>query len=492
MTAGIASGHPLTSQVGADVLASGGTAVDAVIAGALMSMVVEPVLAGLLGGGVLMVAGLNHQPRVLDGFVQTPKTKIGDPEVKTIEVDFGTLTQAFHIGPGTIAAPSLVPMLFDAHARLGRIPMPELAAPAVDVARHGHPLSGFQAHVFRLVSAILKATDGSRGQFCADDEVLREGADYRNPDFADVLDVMAREGARFVTHGEIAQALLALDGHHLTSVDLKGQAIWRTPLMVTRNAHDIHLNPPPSLGGVLCALALECLPHQAGPTALADVQDLINRLRQDIRLDDSPTEAANALTHLPDLKKAMQHREASRGTTHISAIDAKGLGAALTLTNGEGCGHVLPGTGIMPNNMLGEEDLLPGGPVSWQPDTRLATMMCPTAITTRERQLVMLGSGGSNRIRSAVTCVTSLLCDADIPLEAAVLAPRLHVEDGSLSFEDTSGEAHRVAILKHWPEATAWPAPDMFFGGVHAVARDPKGNIQAFGDPRRAGDGRVI
>ena len=118
----------------------------------------------------------------------------------------------------------------------------------------------------------------------------------------------------------------------------------------------------------------------------------------------------------------------SRGTTHVSVADEFGNLASLTTSNGEGSAYVLPGTGIMMNNMLGEEDLNPGGFHRWTEDTRLASMMCPTVARLADGSQVALGTGGSNRIRSAVLQVLVNLFEFDLPLEQAVMAPRLHLE----------------------------------------------------------------
>ena len=96
--------------------------------------------------------------------------------------------------------------------------------------------------------------------------------------------------------------------------------------------------------------------------------------------------------------------QVSRGTTHISVVDEDGNVAAMTLSNGEGSGCLIPGTGIMTNNMLGEEDINPAGIDNWQPDRRLGSMMAPTLVLGEGYQ-VALGSGGSNRIRSAIVQV---------------------------------------------------------------------------------------
>ena len=263
-----------------------------------------------------------------------------------------------------------------------------------------------------------------------------------------------------------------------------------------RHGVRVSVNPPPSLGGALIAFGLNVLPRDAGPLAMLHALEATARARVEVALRDAES-AVRLLS--PDLvrryRAEVEGRAAStRGTTHISIIDGEGLGAALTLSNGEGCGLIAPGTGIMPNNMLGEEDLMPDGFERWQTDRRLASMMAPMAVDWTDGRMAMLGSGGSNRIRTALVQVLSRVIDRGERLEEAVEAARVHVEAGdppAIDFEDVAGEAAREAILSHWPEARAWPDRSMFFGGVHAVMRDARGGFDAAGDPRRAGVVRI-
>jgi len=141
--------------------------------------------------------------------------------------------------------------------------------------------------------------------------------------------------------------------------------------------------------------------------------------------------------------------------------------------------------------MLGEADLLPGGFGVWTPGVRLSSMMAPLAVSWADGRVAMLGSGGSNRIRSALMQVLIALVDHDASLEQAILAPRLHVEGAEapvLDHEETGlAEADRAALHAVWPEARGWRERSMFFGGAHGVERDARGAVSAFGDPRRAG-----
>ncbi|MHA3976403.1 gamma-glutamyltransferase [Halovulum sp. GXIMD14794] len=498
MTYAVASGHTLTTQSAEQILRAGGSAVDACIAAACTAFVVEPVLAQPLGGGFLMLSPEAGAPHVLDAFVQTPRRRRpeGELDLSTITVDFGTATQDFHIGAGTVATPTLIPALFEAHERHGKIPFPDLVAFAAQQARQGVEVTDFQAEVAGLVAPILTSSPEVSALHAPGGKPVEAGSVQCNPDLADVLEVLAAEGPRFFTEGEIGQMLADLPGSHLTPEDLRhARPEWRAALMLRRQGHDIALNPAPSLGGVQIALALGALPRAPRPALVAKALAEVARLRSDLDIDRHPDRAGALLldpARMEHLRRLLaSHTPALRGTTHISVIAADGSGAALSLSNGEGCGKLLPGTGIQPNNMLGEEDLSPDGPVGWTPDRRLASMMCPTAMRDQEGALTLLGSGGSNRIRSALATTLLALIDAGLPLEEAVAMPRMHVEDGNLSFEDLGEDGRRDALLAEWPEATVWDRPAMYFGGVHVARRDRRGGTQATGDPRRAGAAAV-
>jgi gamma-glutamyltranspeptidase / glutathione hydrolase len=194
-----------------------------------------------------------------------------------------------------------------------------------------------------------------------------------------------------------------------------------------------------------------------------------------------------------DMREAARHPAAYRGTTHISVIDRDGNAAAASLSNGEGNGSIVGNFGFMLNNMLGEEDLSPEGLGKWREEVRLSSMMAPTIIMQPDGTVIALGTGGSNRIRTAILQVAVNLLDCDMSLEAAVEAPRLHLEKcGTLSFEPGLPEAAQAAFLALEDKARAWPAPNLFFGGVHAARRFGDGGVEGAGDPRRDGVASVI
>jgi gamma-glutamyltranspeptidase/glutathione hydrolase len=194
-----------------------------------------------------------------------------------------------------------------------------------------------------------------------------------------------------------------------------------------------------------------------------------------------------------DLREAQAHPQAYRGTTHISVIDADGNAASVSLSNGEGDGTIVGTFGFMLNNMLGEEDLASCGLHAWREGTRMSSMMAPTIVLQPNGTVTAMGTGGSNRIRTAILQVIVNLLDRGMSLDDAVDAARLHVErDGKTSFEPGLPEAAEAEFLALGEKAHAWPARNLFFGGVHAARRNAGGSVEGAGDPRRQGVARVV
>jgi gamma-glutamyltranspeptidase/glutathione hydrolase len=168
-------------------------------------------------------------------------------------------------------------------------------------------------------------------------------------------------------------------------------------------------------------------------------------------------------------------------TTHISVLDERGNACGVTCSNGEGSAVVVPGTGVHLNNMLGEQDLNPLGFHRHPAGRRLPSMMAPTVVMRDGAAELVLGSGGSNRIRSAIVQTIVNLVDREMDVEDAVRAPRLHFEDGvvyaepGIDLDEVERTGHTVARFRDL---------NMFFGGVQAVHGAPPAGA---GDPRRGG-----
>jgi len=161
---------------------------------------------------------------------------------------------------------------------------------------------------------------------------------------------------------------------------------------------------------------------------------------------------------------------------------------------------MVPGSGIMMNNMLGEEDLNPHGFHAWPEGSRMSSMMAPTVTYGADGSIAAFGSGGSNRIRTAILQVLLNTIDFGQGIAEAVAAPRLHFENGVVNLEGGLVEALGAVLGPGLVEALQgperqvvfWPPHNLFFGGVHAVRRDARGHFDAAGDPRRGGTAVVV
>jgi gamma-glutamyltranspeptidase/glutathione hydrolase len=502
----VAAGHPLTAEAAALLLEAGGNAFDAALAALCSACVVEPVLTSLGGGGFLTARTSDGATRVYDFFVQTPvrKRPLDEVELFPVVADFGTAQQMFHIGLGAFATPGTVRGLCDCHRELGSLPMRRIVEPAVAAARDGVRLNRLQAYIFSVVTPIYLATPGARALYGSPQDPERlcgEGELMRQRDLADTLELLAIEGDRLFYEGEMGQALVALceqRGGQLVSRDLAGyRTRRRAPLQRGYRDARLYLNPPPSSGGLLIAFALALLEQQdlgSGPFGGADHLLTLARVMEQTNLARDSGPANEHLLHddwVARHRLALLGRPvAARGTTHISVIDSSGNAASLTLSNGEGCGHVLPGTGIMLNNMLGEEDLNPEGFHLWREGVRVSSMMAPT-LAEHARRLIAVGSGGSNRLRTAILQTLCNLFDFGLSPEASVTAPRIHLERGKLSIEPGLPPDAAAQLREHWPDHQIWDDLNLFFGGTHTVLWDGR-RFTGAGDPRRGGLLRVV
>jgi len=490
-----AAGHAVTARAATEVMAEGGNAFDAACAAMMTACVCEPVLASPGGGGFLMAQTPDREATLYDFFAQTPKHKRAPDEIefKPIHADFGPAMQEFHIGAAASATPGFVPGLFAVHGDLGRLPMDKVAAPSIRAAREGIETEPVHAYIYNIVAPIIQATQPSRDLFAPTGSLPETGDVHANPNLAATYEALAAEGPDYFVEGKAGQAIIAQSryhGGHLTIDDLRGYEVARRkPLTWTHRAHRLSLNPAPAASGPLIALALAFAqqnPPAPGAAMLAHIMERVNAVRGGFL--DGLGENTAPETIAAEIAVLAGHPPAYRGTTHISVIDSEGNAASVSISNGEGNGHIVEGCGFMLNNMLGEEDLHPGGFHAWTPDTRLSSMMAPTIITGPDSELTALGTGGSNRIRSAIFQGALNLIDRGMAIDKAVAAPRLHVEKcGTVSFEDLLDPAERDALLAAFPHARPWPERNLFFGGVHIAARHADGLLQGAGDLRRGG-----
>ena len=516
-TGAVAAGDRQTAEAGARILRAGGNAVDAVCAAAFAAFVVETPLCSPAGAGALLFGDVKHGFHLLDFFACAPGLGLEAPpklDFHVVDVDFGPTVQQFHVGRGSVAVPGMLPGLLEAHRRAGRLPLAEIVAPAVSLARDGYVLGPAVQYVIDILRPIVSLTPGMRTIFGAEHGSPTPGSRLSNPALADFFAQLALDGDDLI-HGPLFDALLhefgPARGGLITRRDLASyRPELRRPLEVAAGDFVVLTNPPPSSGGALVGLGLQLarglVPE--GPAAhgcgrhvleIANVLRTLSEVRvkgYDERLREPDAARRlfdpDALAELRATHQQLRVEHDLGSTTHISVLDSEGEAASLTMSNGEGSGHALEAFGIAVNNFLGEEDINPGGFHRWAPGTRMTTMMAPTVVLREGRPVLVLGSGGSNRIRSAILQVLLARIGSKLPLPEAVRAPRLHVEGERLWYEAAGLSVEAEAALRQsWPGATRFDAPSMFFGGVHAVGFDDDALI-GIGDHRRGGEVCVV
>lgn len=496
----VASGHPLVSEAAAIILREGGNAFDAIVAAGFASSAVEPALNSLGGGGLLLGhSAAKGQNLFFDFFVDTPglglQSSVDEPHFFPVTVQFSGSKQDFNVGLGSVAVPGTLKGLLHIHKRLGLMDLATVVAPAIHYAK-SHILNEKQAYFLKLLRPIMTLSPKGRDIYEPGGNFLHEGSQLMNPELASFIENAANDGGKEFYCGETARRI-ARDMHEedglLTIADLASFEVReRPPLRVSFRDYDLFTSPAPSMGGALIGLSLSlqsrCTTGHPG-YGFGSGEYLIHTtgLMQEVeRVREGGFSTAldleNLLCSVRSEACVERIRMFSRGTTHISIADRKGNCAAMTCSNGEGSGYFAPGTGVMLNNMMGEDDLHPEGFHSSPPGQRVGSMMSPSLLVQDNEVKLVIGSGGSKRIRTAVTQVLGQVVDFKRSLQEAVDAPRIHWDGETVQMEPGFA-AGDIKELKAHARVNEWGSQGVYFGGVHAVIPGKEGAA----DKRRGG-----
>ena len=522
----VSSGHPETTAAGLRALAAGGNAMDALVAAALAATVCEPLLTGFGGGGVITWRSESAgEAVVLDLMSPFPGLQHGlaPRDFQKLLVDYGPTHQLFHAGRGAAAVPTVAPGLEHAWRRFGTLPLADLAGPAATLAREGSRCTGASEVVATMLRAITEMTPESAALFSPGGTPLQEGDVVRSEAMAQAMETFGAEGAAPFVTGRYAQALVEAFGPPHGSLSLEDLAgfsvVEREPVVVRFHGSTLYAPPPPCLGGGLLAFGMRLLgslPPTDDPVEVAAMFSAVMTETERVRAEWFDAEALNpgAVRRLlgpASLEEHRRHLMASLesrpnipppgpapgaipgNTTHISVVDDKGNACAYTSSNGESCGTLWPVAGMPVNNFLGEDDINPEGFHLGPVGARLRTMMTPSLLVREDGGVVALGTGGSNRIRTAMLQVMRHLVDGGMSLEDAVMYPRIHVESDTVAVEETGLSPELLAAAAGASGTiTRFEGRHLYFGGVHCAARTGDGTFIAVGDPRRSGAGGTV
>lgn len=505
----VAAGSMQTAQAAVEILRQGGNAVDAAIASAFAVSAGEPTVTSLGGAGIMMIYSKeNGALTVCDFFANAPLMKPSEQpnlDFFGIDLDYGPTQQTFFVGRGSAAVPGVIPGLGAAHERFGTLPFEMLLEPAIRYLRDGTELGPRQRAMGVFLEPILTREPEPRKWFSDNGHYVAQSGQFRLPELASTLSQMQTLGWQKFYDSVLVPEMLREFGPSrgglLQPEDFaRYSPVIRTPTQTTFFDHEVYTVPSPAAGGPMIALMLSLLnqdkltslPPEGLVRAFAAAQETADVARFRSISEQDPLPKAEQLAAFERRCERLTGSNLVAGgppsTTHISVVDEVGNAVAVTLSHGESNTYNIGQTGIMMNNFLGESDLLPQGFGTAETGARLATMMSPTIALGHNGGTVALGTGGANRIRSAIFQTLWHLIPGNKSPRESVDAPRLHYEEGNLSIETFERSIDFDDLQAHIPnEVTRFEEPNLYFGGINCATKSSMVGLDGAGDPRRGG-----
>lgn len=475
----VAADHALASEVGVEILKQGGNVVDAAAAVGFALSVLRPASSGIGGGGFMLIWDAKEQRCiVLDYRERAPLRATAEMFAEDAgKADDDKALPARSVrGPLAAAVPGHVAGLCHAVEKFGRLPIADVLAPAIRLARDGVPADTHYVNTLKSASKTWsKWPEEFRQKFSAfHDSYLRAGKAINvgekvtSPQLPALEQIAARGAAGFYA-GPVAESLLEFsrtNGGLFTAEDFRDvQPVRREPLKLRYHGYDVLTMPPPSSGGIAMLTTLQILEELDVKVPSVSEAESAHRLTEafkhafadraeflgDADFADVPVsklisrEHARELASRIDLKHTLPTKSYGRfapvndsGTTHFSVIDADGNAVACTETvNTEyGSWIVEPKFGILLNNEMDDFAAVPGQPNAFgliqssanaiAPRKKPLSSMTPTIVVKDGKAVFALGAAGGPRIITATTQVLLNLIHRNQTPAAAVQAPRLH------------------------------------------------------------------
>jgi len=524
----IVAPQPEAVDAGADVLRAGGSALDAVLACAFVQGVVDPLMCGVGGLGVMQV----HDPRtgetvVLDGLSTCPAACRAEMWADRFEGEcadgYGYMVRdrVNELGHAAVTVPGILRVLADAHAGWGSTAWPELLQPAIAIAEQGWLVRPHVAYMFSqseraygrcdYIEKLAFTEDGRRLYLRADGTPKRIDDRVHNPDLAETLRCIAHDGVAAFYTGAIARRIVAdmqAAGGLLSAADLAGFAPQRVaPLRVAYRGYTV-ATPPPPAGGIMVTEMLRILDrfdlaslgHNSAEyvRVLAEAMKIAGRDKDahigdprfippplDRLLSDEYAESCAAVIRRGEKTPLVRAGAEPRGTTTISCVDAQGLVVSLTHTLGVPSGVVVPGCGFMLNGAMNWYDPRPGRPGSIAPGKRRFSSMAPTIVFDGTTPVATLGAPGGAWITPAILQALLNLLDWGMTMQEAVMAPRVSATSDAIDLSNRVPRSTERALAAMGYEVRR-SALSYAFAAVHGIAMFD-GALEGGADPQRDG-----
>ncbi len=465
----VITNHPLASAAGAEMLAAGGNAIDAAIAAFFTLTVVEPMMVGILGGGMAHIRLPDGTHAIIDNQSTAPAstgptTYTPDPNAAPGTMD--AIGRKNAVGPTAVAVPGNLKGWLEALDRFGTFSRADVMEPAIRHASRG----------FRVTPYLHECVADCADDMARDTEIARfylpngapiqAGVRLVTSDYAATLRDIARDGPDHLYTGPLGDhyvASMARSGGYITKADLTGyKTITREPVRGTYRGYEIVGPPPPSSGPLHIVQMLNILEgYDIGAMGFGTVET-VHLMAEVLKIafaDRAAATADPAFVNVPmekilskayaaerraqiDLNRARAWSaqvapEGSAYTTHVTVADAAGHVVASTQTINSlfGARYIVPGTGMIPNNYMHVFDPNPNRASSVQPGKRVTSSMAPVIVTKDGKPAFALGLPGGLRIFPSVMQALCNLIDHGMTVQQAVEAARVWTQGHALELE---------------------------------------------------------
>jgi gamma-glutamyltranspeptidase/glutathione hydrolase len=487
----VVTNHPLASAAGAEMLAAGGNAIDAAIAAFFTLTVVEPMMVGILGGGMAHIRLADGRHVVIDG--QSTAPLAGGPDMYTPDPAappgmMDAVGRKNALGPTAVAAPGNLMGWCEALSRFGTFSLADVMEPAIRHASRG----------FRATPYLHECASDAAADLARDTEIARiylpggkpvePGARVVTGDYAATLSALAKEGPALLYGGALGQLYadhMEKSGGYLSLRDLTGyRTIEREAVRGTYRGHEIIGPPPPASGGVHVVQMLNILEGFDVARLGFGTPDGLHLLAEVLKIAFADRAAATgdpAFVDVPVARLTAKDYAAERGaaidmarprqwkagvaasesanTTHLTVADAAGnvVCSTQTINSLFGARFIVPGTGMVPNNYMFVFNPRPGTASSIAPGKRVTSSMAPMIVLKDGRPAFALGLPGGLRIfPSAMQALVNLI-DHGMSLQEAVEAPRLWTQGYDVEIEDAVPDAVLAALRERGHKAVRMP-----------------------------------
>ncbi len=518
----VVSAHPLATQAGKDILKEGGNAFDAAIAVSAMLSVVEPFGSGLGGGGFwLTYDAQTKNYSVIDARETAPIKATAD---MYLDETGNPVKGASTNGPLAAAIPGLPAAFVTASQQFANLPLSQSLKPAIEIAQNGFPIDERYIEGASFKENQLRANPAAAAIFLDNGKVPEAGWILKQPDLAQTLEKIAKEGKAGFYKGEIAQNMvqdITSRGGIWTLEDLaEYKTIIRKPLIINNKGAKIIMPSLPSSGGLVIGNILNILSgyeklnkhliieamkqgYQQRAQYMGD-SDFVVVPVQKILSGENADEQRMSISPDKATPSAPLALEAEKGTetTHFAVIDAQGNRVAVTqsINFWFGSGFVPQGTGVLLNNEMDDFTLKPGVENGYglqgtsanviAPKKRMLSSMTPTFVET-DKGILILGTPGGSRIISMNLLAILDFLDGKDPKDI-IAAPRYHHQymPDIVTYEEgafTDKEIKDLTAKGHKLDKASRP-----YGNMQMIFWDFETNtVKTYSDPRGNGKGEV-